>query len=315
MSCWTVKNLQAITIGSCVPSGRFLVKIHSVFKKAINLQLIEHQKEKDHAIQRRQLLTDGRLITILNSELIDYPQSIHVISCEDFTSYGLKSDDDGNLNTCRIMLNPSSTAVPICVSLTGAIKLKYQYLPKIFDFDYELQSSISMLAIMQKQANVVLRIEALVSERTTLNGTTDPLVDAAANLGESVHSESISKLYDATLRLIGFGPGLTPSGDDFLCGFITAAYCKPNIRDVHLLTINQIVLANLTKTNAISATFLRCAINGEVCSALYDFAQAIQFKTNPEKPLNQLCTIGHSSGMDVATGFLYGLKIWNGKQS
>jgi hypothetical protein len=275
------------------------------------LQLIKRNTTEEQTLHEIQDLNDSELVTILSRDSIDYPQGIRIASSEDFTDYGLTSNDDGNLDECGIILGQANTAVPVYISLAGSTKLKCQPLPKILNLGFAWQSGVYLLADIQSRAGIDLRIEALIAGGTTFGIVGKLLADAAVSLGKSIQNTDVDTLHHATLRLIGLGPGLTPSGDDFLCGFIAAAYCKSNVRNNLLLEISQIILSGLTKTNAISATFLRCVIRGEVCSALYNFAKAIRGNVNLEETLKQLCTIGHSSGMDTATGFLYGLKIWS----
>jgi hypothetical protein len=202
----------------------------------------------------------------------------------------------------------------IYIAFADADKLAYKSLPIISNLGYAWQSSVDLLATIQNQAVVDLHIAKLMIGCDISQNMSNLLTKYAINLGKSVLSMDIGALHNATLKLLGLGSGLTPSGDDFLCGFIAAAYCKSNILDKCLVELCQIVLDNLAKTNAISATFLRCTVYGEVGTALYNFAKAICDNKKLEETLKQLCTIGYSSGMDTATGFLYGLKIWH-KQS
>lgn len=311
MSCWAVKTLQADTIGSGVPCGHSLFKVHSIFQKAINLQLVECCTVK--SLNDSQPLHNSGLVTILGRGSIDYPRSIRITSSEDFRTYGLIPSDGGSFDACGVTLDKVRTTVPIYISFAGATKLRYRPLPKILKLDSVWQYSVNLLATMQNQAAVDLNIKALTAGSTIFGTANKFLINAAINLGRSVQGADISALRNATLTLMGLGQGLTPSGDDFLCGFLAAAHCKSSARDKCLIEVNQTILANLIKTNIISATFLRCATYGEVSSSLYNFAKAIQDKTKLEETLKQLCTMGHSSGMDTATGFLYGLKIWSKK--
>lgn len=109
---------------------------------------------------------------------------------------------------------------------------------------------------------------------------------------------------------MGLGSGLTPSGDDFLCGFLIAARCRIRPDQPFLRDLNASLLARLPATNAISAAFLRCAAGGAAGGGLRHLAQALHDGAGFRDALASLCAFGHSSGMDLATGFLYGLSVW-----
>jgi hypothetical protein len=322
MNRWSIKNLQAVDIGPSVPHGDFLVRVHSIFKKAINLQVTSCQearvkvvcKERDKACdlaEKSYEEPNRNLITIVSFESFNYPQSIRIASTEDFTKYGLVSNDIGRLDRYGIELKQPNLTASICIPFAGATRLVHKPLPAIPHLNAFWQIAANLLTAMQKKAMVELCIEKLAIGSTTYDTMSVLITKAVVNFGEAIQSGDIDVLHNATIRLIGLGSGLTPSGDDFLCGFIAAVHCRPNMRIDHWLKLSKIILANLTKTNEISATFLYCAIKGEVCDTLWNFAKAIHNGISLEARLEQLCKMGHSSGMDTATGFLYGLKIWN----
>ena len=326
MNNLTVKTLQSATIGPSVPCGHFLVKVHSVFRKAINLQLLGYSgikartKYKEigraHSSTTKELepTNNINLITILSCESLDYPQGIRLDSVENFADYNLTQNGCGNFGGYGIILKQPNTTAYIYISFSGANKLKYESLPHILCPETYWQICVNLLAAMQDKAMVELHIRTLTTNYVAFGTMSELLTNAALNLGESLRNGNANALRNAVSRLVGLGPGLTPSGDDFLCGFLAAAHCQPIVRVGRLPELNQAIMAGLKKTNSISATFLHCAINGEVCCALYDFAKAISSGVDLNDKLNRLCTIGHSSGMDIATGFLYGLKIWKQQQ-
>jgi hypothetical protein len=120
---------------------------------------------------------------------------------------------------------------------------------------------------------------------------------------------------DAAARLVGLGQGLTPAGDDFLCGFFAAGWCRfaAGLTHAHLLTsFAEIARTLLERTTEISASFLRDALAGRISRPLAALAEACSGR--PESDLDgallRLAAIGHSSGLDAATGFFYGATVW-----
>lgn len=102
-------------------------------------------------------------------------------------------------------------------------------------------------------------------------------------------------------ELVGVGIGLTPSGDDFLCGILAGFHIhgKQNSRKVQFL--RDSISQNLSRTNEISRAFLQCAIDGH-------FSQAVnELWNNPDiDTIEQMFhNIGHSSGMDTLCGIYF----------
>ncbi len=102
--------------------------------------------------------------------------------------------------------------------------------------------------------------------------------------------------------LLGRGPGLTPSGDDVLAGYLLAA-------GAFGLEIEQVRRAAAERapqaTSALSAQLLRHAARGEAVRELIDLAAAL---THPDAALSvvtaRLLQVGHTSGAALAWGVL-----------
>jgi hypothetical protein len=129
----------------------------------------------------------------------------------------------------------------------------------------------------------------------------------------------------ATLDLVGLGYGLTPSGDDFLAGLIGTLNCfaKNNhlspILNEQIITLNKVIYSTLgtSKTNLISETLLENALSGFLSETIGDFLRSLFKKHgNSEKNLDErledLLSIGHSSGADFLAGiYIATVKINN----
>jgi hypothetical protein len=102
---------------------------------------------------------------------------------------------------------------------------------------------------------------------------------------------------DAVARLVGRGDGLTPLGDDALCGWLALH------RSVGEPTpaVDAAVRALLPRTTLLSATLLDCALRGEV---LPEFAAYLTALGTPEEPARAatLAAIGHTSGAGLLHG-------------
>lgn len=106
-------------------------------------------------------------------------------------------------------------------------------------------------------------------------------------------------------RLLGLGLGLTPSGDDFLCGTL-AGLCLSGMEDgVFAQALKEEIRARLADTIDISAAFLSCALDGQYSLAV----NSLQSLPGPEQIAGTFSKIGHSSGADTLCGILYTLSL------
>lgn len=103
-------------------------------------------------------------------------------------------------------------------------------------------------------------------------------------------------------RLIGLGRGLTPAGDDFLCG-VLACFILAGKTDCPLFfALKKEIQLNLNRTNDLSAAFLCCAVSGHFSESV----TLLPACKSPEEITSLFRKIGHSSGMDTLCGIYYG---------
>jgi len=118
---------------------------------------------------------------------------------------------------------------------------------------------------------------------------------------------------EAVQGLIGLGPGLTPSGDDFLIGAL-AALDAIGQRRVHAALARAILDALPGLTTPLSACFLRAAASGHVGERLHH-AIALLVAHDVDAAIAIIAKIGHSSGWDMTAGVLTTLRIAAGRAS
>ena len=98
-------------------------------------------------------------------------------------------------------------------------------------------------------------------------------------------------------RLVGAGDGLTPYGDDVLCGWLALHRAS----GVATPDVEAAVRAQLHRTTLLSATLLDCALHGEVLPEYAAYVAAIGTPHEPDTA-TALAAVGHTSG----AGLLYG---------
>ena len=116
----------------------------------------------------------------------------------------------------------------------------------------------------------------------------------------------------AAARLAGCGPGLTPSSDDLLCGYISVFPQTARNRQVCAAVTD----AALKKTNDISAALLRNAKAGLFSADILDLFSAFR-DGGPDRiqdALGRVARFGSSSGCDFLTGMYYGILDSNKKE-
>ena len=132
------------------------------------------------------------------------------------------------------------------------------------------------------------------------------------NAFEHSNLEDINEL---SRKIIGFGPGLTPSMDDFISGIMIA-----NIYVTHMLNSNiensyklnaEIVRDIENKTTRVSEEMLKQASIGESNEDIRSLIISIVNKDNHslDQLLKRVISFGHSSGTDILCGIYIGCKI------
>lgn len=104
-------------------------------------------------------------------------------------------------------------------------------------------------------------------------------------------------------RLIGLGPGLTPSGDDALGGAMVALHAL-GCPDIARRLADRVLPLARERTTVISAAHLAAAADGEGAAALHATLAALTATRRRAlgPGLAALAAIGHSSGWDALAG-------------
>ncbi len=124
--------------------------------------------------------------------------------------------------------------------------------------------------------------------------------------GESVHPP----FPDAARGLIGLGPGLTPSGDDFLGGLMIGLGNFGMARIAKSLWSG--LLPDLAdRTNLISIAHLEAAAAGMGHGAVHALLLALRGEATSaiERTMMEVSAIGHSSGWDTLAGLVLATRL------
>ena len=142
----------------------------------------------------------------------------------------------------------------------------------------------------------------VVDAHNSLSGHAQPALDAIERwlVGNA--------LDDDAQALVGLGPGLTPSGDDYLGGVLIALHQLG--REAQARGLWRWLEPRLGRTCAISGAHLAAAAAGEGHEALHACLQAL-YGANPDWPqvLAALNGVGHCSGWDSLAGMVAVAKL------
>lgn len=126
---------------------------------------------------------------------------------------------------------------------------------------------------------------------------------AAARLRHWLLARDGAKSVPASLAtLIGLGPGLTPSGDDFVGGALVALHTLGEHERAAALA--AWLRPQIHRTHPISAAHLAAACEGLAGEALHACIDDIANARDPRAGLERIAAIGHTSGWDALAGVL-----------
>jgi hypothetical protein len=137
-----------------------------------------------------------------------------------------------------------------------------------------------------------------------------PLLDLAIPAIEALREALRAPKFTApkaSFELAGLGPGLTPSGDDFVVGAVIAWHRLRREEWARALG-DSFFRHAISRTNAISLAHLAAAIGGEGSEALHGALASLL--SGAVIDLAELGRTGHSSGWDMLAGASFALRAW-----
>lgn len=161
--------------------------------------------------------------------------------------------------------------------------------------------------------------EAIGHARQTLRlyghiGGFDRLPDAHA-VARTMHwalaRRDAARILEATSHLIGLGPGLTPSGDDFLVGCLRGLWLMrrnaPRVGEMLDCLREELRPTLDARTTRVSAEFIRYALDGAFAEVLDQAALTFLAPFDPQgvqSAITGLLAQGDTSGTDTIVGLL-----------
>lgn len=256
---------------------KFRGTIHSIFHKAINLKLEE-----------------GDMLSLLVSRIDKSPTSI-ILNLDSFTPFNAKVGDEFYIEDKKLIVGLEE------ISLDHAFKYEIK-LPNIDKKSRFLEDNLSIAHEYMDSLikNVNNPMELLIFRK---------LKESANNLKLGVEIGSIFK------SLIGMGIGLTPSGDDFLVGFMSVAFLEVSGMENFKAAFESLIFEARSLTNEISYSVLKNASRGYFKQIYSDFIDSFFTSTIRDEDFEAILKMGYSSGRDTLLGIITGLEIFRNLNS
>jgi hypothetical protein len=302
-------RFQALSVGIQVPPHPFSGTVHSVFHQACNLWL-----------------EPGELLTLLPSQKGNAPHGIRLDTSSHFVF--LHALRVGQSVACRggiLRVDGADFSVDLRPARPWHFDLKELHI------DLCQPTQAQSWVVAWSELNMHYHKGGISQNLGTFFlSEVRPAMPAVSDILLQQGAYTIPSLLQATCRLrlrdviisvkslIGLGHGLTPSGDDFLVGYIAGLWCttRANPSRMRFLTALGSELSEVSQnTNKISCTYLRSAAKGHVSEPIAKLAQQLNQAndmSNLKATTQTALQVGYTSGRDGVLGLLLGCLAWQG---
>lgn len=297
-------RFQALSVGAEVPTHYFSGTVHSVFRQACNIRIEPY-----------------RLLTLLPPEKDNVPHGIRLNTSPQ--PVFLKLFHVGQPVACRggiLRIDRPKFSVDLRTARPWHIDIKGLHI------DLRRCDHAQAWAMAWWELNASSRRSGLSGVMEGVSPSEGPPAPSEVFLQQSAHA--VPALLQATRdfqfedagtsirRLIGLGPGLTPSGDDFLVGYLaglsSTAGNSPS-RTQFLAALDAEMSDAARHTNEISRAYLLSAAKGHVSEPIAKLAQQLNQANNMSSvtaATQAALQVGHTSGADGVLGLLLGCLAW-----
>ena len=266
---------------------RFRGVVHSVFERVVNVEG-----------------ADGALFTIASRDLDDAPDSL-VVDTAGFGATGIAQGD-------RVDITASAIAIAMRIGIRlDRAKSWHAALPAYPADDSTLRGNLAIVRRQIGRPSLGAQASTGGAPSTLACATVATLERQADLLCAALCRGDLAAASAHGRAMIGMGPGLTPSGDDFLVGLFAVlqlpgnpAYCREDFCVAAIADIER-------RTNAISAAALKAAARGRVRESIQSLLGELMAGTREgvTTALAPVLAIGSTSGADIVAGIVAGFEV------
>lgn len=298
-------DANATAVGSRFPTAPFSFSVHSVFNGAVNIRPE----------------SGGLLLSLVSDQAKLHPRAA-LVPGMNFSGWSRarKGVFDGTVLRFETDSGDGAVAVPPLRAKETSERPAPDQTPADPDrLRSVLRPAVEAVATDRRQRRLEPSAECLwgVGSGAVESPFAVRFLRSASAAAEAAEARSSPDFVAAAEGLIGLGPGLTPSGDDFLCGFLAALRAVSASDSGLAAFLDRVTGAAdgalpFAATTDVSAAFLAEAFAGRFGAALTAFADAARGlppRSGCGDATAELLGIGHSSGSDAAAGFLFGYRM------
>jgi hypothetical protein len=185
----------------------------------------------------------------------------------DFAAHGLRAGDRINCDGASLVVRPAGTHAVLDASLLGAA---------CYDGFAPQQPSVLDPAFLAAVEGAARGHRAVMCARAALAAASSAASDALLEqLSLGAGADDGPAAERAALSLVGLGPGLTPSGDDALCGFMLGRRLAGRGTARADAVVARVASSASGLTSDVSAVQLDLAARGRFGEALLGVASAL----------------------------------------
>jgi hypothetical protein len=273
--------LELAALGYLVPSADFMGRVHSVFAGACNVTC------------------DDTLLTIAAYRAGDGPVTLRLA--------------DGAAPDLRIVFD-AGESVRCCGGVLRSVHIDLSLRKVRVWRPVEPARRLAPARIDARLAGVAASLARCGHAQSSILEREGAATAAA--LSDACRALDVESGVRHAARLIGWGEGLTPAGDDFLVGLLAgldASVEGDERRGRMRSAIAATVASSARQTTPIAAHYLKLAAGGHYNEPLLNLRNALLAEDDRhvvDAALRRALSVGASSGADTVRGLLAGLSAW-----
>ena len=283
--------------------------IHSIFKSAFNI-----------------VTESEEVITLLAWNRDMSPMSIVVKNPVPFTNMGLEQGMKVRIYPERLKIHKFNIKTDLSIIDTWDPK-PYRIEEKIDEnvlisnliliekFLYERGNHQGISPIAFNIGSYIPILKPYTYEHLEDNQYTLFIIDRVISFFQAIINKDIDNISFKTREIVGFGPGLTPSVDDFLSGLMISFLYFSQYYELSLDILeefNKEIIRDIdSRTTRISIQSLKNSAIGEASEVIRSLIISMFSKeeTNLLGDLEKVIAFGDTSGTDISTGIYLGSKL------
>ncbi|MGA9397475.1 MAG: DUF2877 domain-containing protein [Anaerolineaceae bacterium] len=295
----------------CLSNPGPLGVIHSVFDRAVNIKLDNTQRiialtfSQAGGLPYAMMLAEGQLNSFMK-EGIETKQKVNLIQNRCLAIEGIDIIFD---------YSESSLWSPGMSHLTdpGDIGTFLELLTWSSDYVFKHANHAGLVPLLENH-HLLFDGKLILDDHPDLR-IARLAIPVIGDLITALKQNDDKTVVSSTIRLLGYGIGGTPSGDDLLVGLLAAMHRSHHpLADQYLLLLSDALKEQLTDgvTSLLSLTVLRHALTGEYSEKIHEVTRQLMHPESPDglkASLERLLMHGATSGSEMFLGICLGFQL------